>query len=288
MNQYKVIVIGANGLMGREFAQYFKQNHYKVIETSHAPSPHQIKIDLLDKVDYRGLNFGGGLQPIFIICSGYSNLNLCFQNRDISEKINIDGLMSLITYIKSIDGIPIFLSSDCVFDGSLTRYKEEDKKNPISIYGKQKSEIEDFIVRYFDRYIIIRSSKVLSTKSSSWIANTFLSLEKGLPVKCFTDRLYAPVVIGDISQFISMTLSKRKYGIFNLAQDVALTPYEQAVILTERFKFEKYLVEPILMDEINLVQAAPKVSILENIKAKALVGFEFQNFGNFIDSFPSK
>ena len=288
VNRYRVIVVGANGLIGREFTRYFKKNAYQVIETSHAPLSHQIKIDLLDKIDYQSLNFGDSNEDIYIICSGYSNLNLCFNNRNISEMINIHGLMNLITYIKSMDGIPIFLSSDCVFDGSLGRYKEVDQKNPISIYGEQKSIIEDFIVKLFEKFIIIRSSKVLSTNSPSWIANTFLALKNGLTVKCFTDRLYAPVVIDDIPQFISMALNKKKYGLYNLAQDIPLTPYQQAVLLTDKYNFKNYLVEPILMDEINLVEAAPKVSILENKKAKSLVGFEFQNFNNFMDLFSMK
>lgn len=288
LNKSRIIVIGANGLIGSEIVRYFKNESFIVVETSHNPAPHQIKIDLLEDVNYQKFTFNDSYQNIFIICSGYSNLYLCFHNREISKKINVDGMINLINHIKSIDGIPIFFSSDCVFDGAVGIYNELDHKNPISIYGKQKSIVEEFIVNHFNKYIILRSSKVLSTNPSSWIANTFISLENKLKVNCFTDRLYSPIVINDITKFISMALGKNKYGIFNLSQDMPLTPYQQAEILIDKFNFKRDLLGAITMDEIDLPEFAPKISILENEKAKSLVGFKFQCFYSFIELFEKK
>ena len=62
-----------------------------------------------------------------------------------------------MSQIKSKEIIPIFFSSESVFDGKKGYYKENDKTKPQSIYGKSKLEAEK-IVSKLKNYLIIRTS----------------------------------------------------------------------------------------------------------------------------------
>ena len=55
--------------------------------------------------------------------------------------------------------IPIFISGGVVFDGQGNE-KENDERNPINIYGKQKVIIENFLFG-LENYLIIRPGRFL-------------------------------------------------------------------------------------------------------------------------------
>lgn len=55
-----------------------------------------------------------------------------------------------------------FLSSEAVFDGETGMYSEEDIPNPITLYGRQKLQIEQYIMRNHNNYLIFRISRAVS------------------------------------------------------------------------------------------------------------------------------
>ena len=74
--------------------------------------------------------------------------------------VNLERTKEIINYCSENGIIPVYISSDAVFDGQKGNYKEKDLKKPINNYGKIKDKVEKYILKKNQKYLIVRMSKV--------------------------------------------------------------------------------------------------------------------------------
>ena len=82
------------------------------------------------------------------------------KNWQNSYYINVERVKAIIDYCFKNKVIPIYISSDAVFDGSKGNYSENDKKNPILSYGKIKNEVENYLLNSNNFFLIVRIGRV--------------------------------------------------------------------------------------------------------------------------------
>ena len=97
-----------------------------------------------------------------IILSAISSPNICQQNPDYSNKINVDATIDLIKFISEFNLKIIFFSTEFIYDGKKGNYDENDIPNPINLYGQQKLKVENFILKNFKNFSILRIAKTLN------------------------------------------------------------------------------------------------------------------------------
>ena len=83
----------------------------------------------------------------FVILSAISNPNHCEVDEYNSSNINVFFMKKLIDELILHQKRIIFFSSEYVYSGTKGNYKEIDETNPINNYGKQKYEIENYIIK---------------------------------------------------------------------------------------------------------------------------------------------
>ena len=147
----KLIIFGANGLLGNTFTKYFlsKENYetlgivrnYERI-SYFQPKFHANFLIINNIFDFNTLeNEIRNFEPDVVInCLGLTN-KLKVRNVDFVEKyIQINSLFPHQLYrICTNYGIRLIqLSTDCVFSGKKGFYNELDNPDPIDIYGKSK------------------------------------------------------------------------------------------------------------------------------------------------------
>ena len=137
------IVIGANGAIGASFCSTLKTIGLDVVELSHSPTFTQTQFNVLQDIP-ESIPLIKNKNNIVILCAGYSNIADCEKNPELSNQFNVVGLKNILSYLRSYDVVPVFLSSDNIFDGTRESYDEQDHPNPPNLYGKQKREIEIF------------------------------------------------------------------------------------------------------------------------------------------------
>jgi dTDP-4-dehydrorhamnose reductase len=254
-----------------------------VVEFSHSPKPGQRRYDFLrDSPDI--LRLEPRVSYVVVICSGFSNIDQCRREPEISHRINVSAPTELLNYIEGYEAIPVFISTDCVFDGAKNIYVESDRPNPLNLYGEQKLAIEDLIVRKFRSHLILRSSKVLGFDPHNWIMQQIVALTEGRAIPCFTDRQYAPLVIDDIEAFVGLALERGCSGTYHLGQNEALTPYQQMARIADDLGFARTLLHEMTMNEVRLLERRALKTHLCNEKAKAVGNFEFTSFDEFMES----
>ncbi|MDO9371794.1 MAG: sugar nucleotide-binding protein [Gammaproteobacteria bacterium] len=275
------VIVGANGPIGASFCRVLKSLGQQVMEISHTPTPGQIGYDFLADSPEK-LNLDKRTDYVFILCSGYSNLAQCRRNPEISHQFNVTATQALLEYAREFKVLPVFLSSDYVFDGAKSGYVEADLPNPLNLYGEQKLIVEEFIKARFENYLIFRSSKILGFSRQIWAIQQLQELRASREILCFTNRFYAPIFVNDIPLFMLAAIERQVSGIFHLAQDKLMTPFEMMSTIARETNLPSNLVIAGLMKSRELLEPCPENTYLINDKAKKGCDFHFTPFDDFL------
>src|SRR3989339_1735252 len=95
-------------------------------------------------------------KPDFVInCAAYTLVDDCESNSDLAFSVNGYALENLSNACNKFSSTLIHFSTDYVFDGKNSNgYKEDDKTDPINVYGESKLIGENLIQKNCDKYYI--------------------------------------------------------------------------------------------------------------------------------------
>ena len=152
-NKFRVLLIGSNGQLGHDFQKLFDILNVKYIS-----------------VDYKELNIinNTDLEEFFkekndfthiINCAAYNDVDKAENDTEQCIKLNEEAPLIITRYTKNMGAVFITYSSDFVFDGRKKNpYLEEDIISPLSVYGKSKSNMEEKILKEYEKIFVIRTS----------------------------------------------------------------------------------------------------------------------------------
>ncbi|KKQ45581.1 MAG: dTDP-4-dehydrorhamnose reductase [Candidatus Moranbacteria bacterium GW2011_GWC2_37_8] len=297
----KVLIIGANGMLGQELANIFKSDsEYKVTAWDFN------KIDITDETQVKEKI--SKLNPEIIINSAaYNAVDLCEKDKaEFAKAKMLNGKAPgyLAKIAKKLDATFVHYSTDYVFSGmpeipepagcagscsscSLHEgfvpqlgFDENAIPEPVQNYGKTKLMGEDAVQRNGEKYYIIRLSKLFGKPAKSKTAKkSFFDVmlevgKKNKEVKvvdeetsCFT---YAPDLAKKTKEIIE---SEKPYGIFHVSNADACTWYEAVVELYKMTKIKTKVI-PVSSDEFPRPAARPYVSSLINTKLNPLRSYK--------------
>ena len=81
-----------------------------------------------------------------IVCSAVANMSSCTSEEGLSHSTNVTHTNRLIDELHTLGIKCLFLSTGAVYDGIKGDYKELDQSSPINEYGRQKVEVENYIL----------------------------------------------------------------------------------------------------------------------------------------------
>lgn len=242
------LIIGASGFIGNRLYNYFKSKGLDAKGTYYSKTFEGFERDGI-YLDFSDPNFSEilelkNLTHIFF-CNGIARIDECKINRDLSYKINVTNTINLLENFIQTDTIPIFLSSDMVYNGTKKFYKEEDDVCPITEYGKQKVEVENYIIKHFKKYIILRLTKVYGVEKGdkTIFVSWFDSFMKQETISSVVDNFISPLFVMDIVHALERLILGKHYGIFNLGGPELLSRYELSLRFAKFFGFNTSLVQ---------------------------------------------
>ncbi|XP_010523033.1 PREDICTED: methionine adenosyltransferase 2 subunit beta [Tarenaya hassleriana] len=220
MEKTKVLILGGTGYLGQHLLQAFAVTNggsqYDVAFAHHSSPPPRLLLDSFPRfpafpVDLKsgqGLdsishNFG---QPHVVVnCSALSVPRVCEQDPDAAMSINVPS--SLVNWLLTFDKdktLLIHLSTDQVYEGVKSFYKEEDETVPVNVYGKSKVAAEKLIKDKYPNFAILRSSIIFGPQTVSPVPKTLpiqwidSVLQKGDKVEFFHDEFRCPIYVKDL------------------------------------------------------------------------------------------
>lgn len=277
----QALITGSNGLIGQELiASHPKYFHWLGLskgpnESSMLPEHMYISYDLTIK------------GTLYYLLSKYSKLKFivhtaAFTNVDTAETmstkelhgINVDVTKELCDVAKQMGVKFIFLSTDYVFDGTLSSYKETDKLNPINAYAKSKALAEEYILKTNPNSLVIRTSTPFTDKThkkldfARWV---YSSLKANKEIKVATDQISNPTYIPQLAGAIGTVMDSGTLGIIHIAGDLAISRYDFAMGIAKDLKLDTNLIKPVTTAELNQIAKRPLNTSLDTSQFQKIV-----------------
>ncbi len=270
----KLLVTGISGFLGWHIAEHL-QNDFELLGIYHTTKPKlkNTQLEQLDLTDSQAVtSFLKKHQPDAILhLAANSNPNDCEQNPH-SKIINVDVTEHLVTYSAS-QNIPfLFTSTDLVFDGKNAPYSPTDTPNPIMVYGKQKLEAEQKVLKIYPKAVIARMPLMYGLpKNGLGFMNAWLrNLQAGKNIYCFTDEYRTATFGGDAAEGIFALLKNEASGIFHLGGKERMSRFAFAIEMATHFGLDKNLIIPSLQKDVNMPAKRPADVSLDSNKTFTL------------------
>ncbi|TDI85720.1 MAG: dTDP-4-dehydrorhamnose reductase [Caldithrix sp.] len=281
----KVLVIGANGLLGQKIVETFLDD-FEVhgIGRKNKPSLE------FDKFNYtvcditnreQILELVRTFEPHFIVNSAaYTNVDGCEDEKEDCWKINVVGVENLANTAKRFGIHVVHISTDYVFDGVEGNYDEESRPKPLGYYGRTKLAAENALISSGIDCAIVRTMILfgmgidLNHNFVTWIIE---KLTNGESIKIVDDQFGHPTLVDDLAKAILKIVDLKKTGIYNIAGSECMSRFELAQKIAEVFDLNSSLIHSIKTKDLNQKAPRPLNSSFDLNKTLKELGFQLSD-----------
>jgi dTDP-4-dehydrorhamnose reductase len=167
-------------------------------------------------------------KPFAVInAAAYTDVDGCEDNQDHANAVNGLAPGYLASACSDTGAILVHYSTDYIFDGTRMDYREDDRPNPLSAYGRSKLLGEQSIQKKLKNYRIIRTSWLFGAHGKNFV-DTILTLSRQMPqVKVVNDQVGKPTYTVDLARKTPEIIS-REPGIYHLTNNGVCSWYEFA------------------------------------------------------------
>jgi dTDP-4-dehydrorhamnose reductase len=209
MNSKKVLVTGANGMLGSNILKFMSHD---VVGYSHSE---------MDITDYNAVrNILQSEKPDIIIhTAAFTNVEACETEIDKAYLINTIGTQNLVNYALEHDVLFIYISSTGVYGKQKDNaYIEFDGVFPTTIHHKSKHEAEKIIQNHLSRYLILRTGWLYGgdkTHAKNYVYKRYLDLKDSDVNYSVASQIGNPTYVKNLVKQIEVLISSNIYGLYN-------------------------------------------------------------------------
>ena len=266
----RILVTGSNGQLGSEMVALQPQ------ETHHQWFNLDInELDITDKNAVEQFVVNNKIDGI-INCAAYTNVDKAEEDVALCYKVNRDAPQYLAQAIEKVGGFIIHISTDYVFDGTNNiPYTEQDKPNPVTIYGKSKIEGEQYVCESCKQHIIIRTAWVYSSYGKNFV-KTMIKLGKEKPsLGVIFDQIGSPTYARDMAKAIITIVNQGIIpGIYNFSNEGVISWYDFTKHIHQLANITSCKVAPIHTADYPTLAQRPHFSVLDKTKIKNTYNIE--------------
>ncbi len=153
----------------------------------------------------------------------------------------------------------VFTSTDLVFDGSRSWWREEDEARPVLAYGQTKLEAEAH-VRAIDRGLVARLSLLFGPNASGrpdFFSLAVQALRRGEPRSFFHDEFRTPLDYQTAAEVLVRLVESDAVGIVHVAGQDRLSRFDLMQRTAATLGLDLDLVRPGSQSEITLPEPRP-------------------------------
>ncbi len=276
----KILVTGVKGQLGFDCLRVLKNRGYQNVLG--------IDKEELDITDEKAVNkFILDYKPDVIMHNAaWTAVDKAEEMPELVYQVNALGPKYISAAANKVGAKMFYISTDYVFDGEGDKPFEVDSpKKGLSIYGKTKSQGEDFVISNINKYFIIRISWVFGINGNNYI-KTMLKLSKikdELNIVC--DQIGSPTYTLDLANLMADMMESDKYGIYHATNEGFISWYDFTKYIYEAKGISNVKVNPITTEEylkINPHQARRPLN--SRMSKKSLENSGFKLLPNWKDA----
>ena len=211
----KILVTGVNGQLGYDCVRELNERGYTNVKG--------IDIDDLDITNEEAVHkYINEYKPAIVMHNAaWTQVDKAEQMPDKVYEVNSLGPKYIAEACKEVDAKMVYISTDYVFNGLGDKpFEIDDPKEGLSIYGKTKSQGEDFVKNALDKYFIVRISWVFGKNGNNFVKTMLKLADMGkteLNVVC--DQIGSVTYTYDLSKLLCDMIETEKYGIYHATNE---------------------------------------------------------------------
>lgn len=253
----KVLITGANGMLGQDLSPIFEDEGFEVIETD---------VHNLDVTNEQNVEevFSAEKPNIVIHCAAYTNVDKAEEDIETARLINAVGTKNIAEACKKFDAVMVYISTDYVFDGKGSEpYKSSDKTAPLNHYGLTKWEGEEAVRKHLEKYYICRTSWLYGIHGKNFV-ETMLSLADKPDVKVINDQIGCPTWTVELANgIVNLIEDDAAYGTYHVCGSGQASWYEFAMEIFKNAGI-KVSIQSCTTDEFSHAAKRPAYSVMDN------------------------
>ncbi|OGH88641.1 MAG: dTDP-4-dehydrorhamnose reductase [Candidatus Magasanikbacteria bacterium RIFOXYC2_FULL_42_28] len=267
----KVLILGCQGTLGQALVAEFNLPEYIVVGWDR------------NEADVTSAQIGRRViaqkPDIIINATGYNAVDKA--ETDEAEKAKCFQLNSftpgkLAKASKEIGAIFVNYSSDYVFRGDkIEGYAENDRPDPISVYGQSKWEGEKFVAVVGGKYYVIRPSRLFgpsdkTANAKKSFVDIMVEKKNDGKIKVVNEEEGCPTYSLDLAYFTRLLVEQKKpYGIYHGVNSGSCNWYGWAGEIFKILNKQPKLI-PVLASEFPRAAKRPLYSVLLNTKTEPM------------------
>lgn len=251
----KILVTGANGMLGQDLCPILEDAGHYVIETD---------VDTLDITNSEAVHkiLADEKPDMVVHCAAYTNVDKAEEDLKTAELINVTGTENIADTCGKFGITLVYISTDYVFDGTkIEPYTPNDRPNPINNYGITKYEGEEAVRSLCEKYYIARTSWLYGHHGKNFV-ETMISLADKPELKVVDDQVGCPTWTVELANGI-LKLFDKPYGTYQVCGSGSTSWYGFAKEIFEQSGLNVNL-KPCTTDEFPRPAKRPAHSIMDN------------------------
>ncbi len=215
MKNKKILVTGVGGQLGYDCVRVLKSRGYTNV----------IAVDICD-LDIANessvYKFIGESNPDVVIhCAAWTAVDKAELNPERVYNVNSLGTKYIATVCKKINAKLVYISTDYVFSGEgIEPFEIDSPKKGLSIYGKTKSQGEDYVMKIMESYFIVRTTGAFGVNGNNFV-KTMIKLSKSSKkeINVVSDQIVSVTYTLDLAELICDMIETEKYGIYHATNE---------------------------------------------------------------------
>lgn len=205
----KILVTGYNGQLGYDVV---KELNSRSVECRGVDRE---DFDITDRDETVGYICDYAPDAV-IHCAAYTAVDRAEDDEENCRKVNADGTENIAVACEKLRAKMLYVSTDYVYGGDgEAPFETDSPTNPKNVYGVTKLEGEKAVMKFIDKFFIVRTSWVFGINGNNFV-KTMLRLgdeKESLNVVC--DQVGSPTYTPDLARLICDLIVTEKYGIYH-------------------------------------------------------------------------
>ena len=284
------LIVGGSGYLGTNLIQAILQKtQEEICVTGRATSIHSMDprvrweicdIEDRDLVDRLTRKLKRESLKVFV-CAAFHHPDAVQREPRRAWNVNVTSLAYFLNRIENVEKL-FYPSTDSVYGESKGghRFREEERTDPVNIYGRQKVVAEQLVIGYgynVVRYPFLIGPSLVPGKPHFYdrIVET---LGRGEPMEMFKDSYRSSMDFASAAALTVdlMEMKKAVPQVLNVCGDDDMSKYDVGLIIARKLGVSEELIVPVSIHDRTGIFATARAqsTLMDNTRLKSLLGLE--------------
>lgn len=268
----RALVIGASGQIGGHLlAQLRAAGHLAIGTYASSPADGLVQLSLGDDAALAAAL--GDVRPeVVLLPAGWTWVDGNEDDPARSRRENFEQPLRLARRCRDAGALFVTYSTDYVFDGAAGPYGEDDRPNPLSVYGRAKLEAEEALRAEVPEHLILRTTTVFGPErqGKNFVYQLLRRAAKGERMVVPSDQWATPSYGPDVAAATLALVEQGARGTWNVTGPDVMDRVALARLACRVFGFDPdQVVEPRTTAELKQKAARPLRGGLTTDKLRA-------------------